>query len=230
MKSIGILIAMREELAPLTRHWKLDWTGPGNLWTGKVHGLRVQVALSGVGVQRARQAAHQLKNYGKPDWLVSLGYSGALQPHLRPGDAVWGSEVIAPDHTHHLAPDKTEVEKAITIWQTGQLLCSSTMVAKKEQHPEALAIDMESAAVAEAGLPWRALRVIVDDLRTELPLDFNRCLDSNGQTSPLKLAKEVARRPHRLPQLMKFAGHAQAAQRGLIAGADRLLESLTPWH
>ena len=206
MKSVGILVAMWEEFGPLRKRWRLDWTGPGDFFSGKVGGLQVQVALSGVGPRHAARAMQDLIRLGRPELLISLGYSGALKQHLRPGDVVHGGEIETLDN------------KLYTSRQPGQRLLSVSKLAATggskrqlaEQFPCACAVDMESAVLAEAaeraGLPWRALRVIIDPLDRDLPIDFNRCVSPKGQTAPARLAREIITHPAKIPALIEFGG------------------------
>lgn len=239
-KSIGILLAMREELAPLKRHWQLESTGPGDFYCGRWAGLRIQVALSGVGSQRAQAAVEALLRYGAPDMLVSFGYSGGLVPDLKAGDCVVADSIKDSQGRLFLPGQPSSMELHSHGWRRGQLLCiekvAQTGHSKRElakQHPDSLAVDMESAVLAEAGekagLPWRCLRVIVDPVDQALPIRFHRCMGSKGQTHPLKLAREILTSPHRWRALAHFAGFHQSAQESLVRNSSRFLEALTPW-
>ncbi|MBS2038181.1 hypothetical protein JST97_24560 [bacterium] len=226
MKSVGILVAMWEELRPLRKRWKLDWTGPGDFFTGKLAGLRVQVALSGVGPRHARRAMQDLLTLGEPEMVISLGYSGGLKDHLRPGDVVEASEI------------ETLEKRVYCSQQPGQRLLSlSKLAATKsskrqlaEEHPYAYAVDMESAVLAEAaeaaGLPWRALRVIIDPLDSDLPINFNRCVSAKGQTAPARLAREILTHPHKIPALIEFGRWEKRASQQLVEKSTQLLEAL----
>ena len=231
MKSVGLLLAMWEELNPLRRHWKLDWTGPGNFFSGRVGDLRLQVALSGVGPRRARQACANLLRFGKPDMLLSAGYSGGLRPELRPGDCLLARKIYTPD-----GPIESSLPEPPTDpkWQAAALLCVDQLAPQavhkqtlSERYPDTAAVDMESAVLAEtanqAGLPWLALRVVIDDLHTDLPLDFSRCLNEHGQMHPGKLAQQVLLNPQRLPGLIRFSKGAERARRRLVECTDSLL-------
>lgn len=239
-KSVGILLAMREELAPLQRHWKLELTGPGDFYCGRWAGMRIQVALSGVGQQRAQVACRELLRYGAPDLLVSFGYSGGLRPELRAGDCIVADSIKDSQGNVFSPPRPSSMELHGDGWLRGQLLCVETVAqsgqSKRElalQHPESWAVDMESAVLArvaqEAGIPWRSLRVIVDPIDQSLPIRFHRCMGSNGQTHPAKLAREILTSPHRWHSLVKFAGLHQSAQESLVRNSSRFLEALTPW-
>jgi len=226
VKSVGILVAMWEELNPLRKHWQLEWTGPGDFFTGKVAGLRVQVALSGVGPRHAEKAIHHLVRQGQPELLISLGYSGALKEQLKPGDVFHGNEIESPGH------------KIFRNQQQGhRLLSVAKLAASKEkklqlaqEHPEAYAVDMESLILAqaaeEAGIPWRALRVIIDPLHSDLPIDFDRCVNPKGQTAPVLLAQQILTRPLKFPALLQFGRWERKARGQLLLHSSQLLEAI----
>jgi adenosylhomocysteine nucleosidase len=217
---------MWEELTPLRKHWRLDWTGPGDFFTGKFAGVRLQVALSGVGPRHARRAVQELLGQGQPEVLISLGYSGALKEHLQPGDVIHAQEIETQDGRvflcEHPGHRLLSVSKLAPSKESKRLLA--------ENHPQAYAVDMESAVVAEAaegaGVPWRALRVIIDPLHSNLPIDFNRCVTSKGQTAPARLAKEILTHPGQIPALIEFGRWEKLARQQLIQQSSRLLEAI----
>lgn len=223
MKSVGILVAMWEELNPLRKHWKLEWTGPGEFFTGKVNGTRVQVALSGVGQKRAHQAMLPLLKYGKPELLLSLGYSGGLKSHLRPGDSLLAQTVETPEG--RLFTSAGGQARLLSVSKLAPTPESKRELARR--HPHADAVDMETAALAEAaeeaGIPWQALRVVIDPLDHPLPIHFNRCVNGKGQTQSSKLAREILSHPHKLPALIQFAGWERKARKQLLEASTRLL-------
>lgn len=226
MKSVGILVAMWEEFTPLRKHWNLDWTGPGDFFTGKFAGLRLEVALSGVGPRHARRAMQDLLKQGRPEVLVSLGYSGALKEHLQPGDAISGQEIETGDG--RVFRCECAGHRLLSVGKLAPSKESKRMLA--QNHPEAYAVDMESAVLAEmaeeAGLPWRALRVIIDPLHSNLPIDFNRCVNSKGQTAPARLAKEILSHPGQIPALLEFGKWERRARQKLIQASSQLLETI----
>ncbi len=231
MKSVGILVAMWEELNPLRKHWKLDWTGPGDFFTGNWAGLRLQVALSGVGPRRAQATMPALLKHGRPDLLISLGYSGALKAHLKPGDCLVAHSIETPGgQIYHTTPPSAGT-RLLSVSRLAPSPESKRQLALS--HPEAEAVDMESAILAEAadqaGLPWHALRVIIDPLDSSLPINFNRCVNAKGQTAAAKLAREIVTNPHKIPALVQFGSWESRARQQLVQGSSRLLEAITPW-
>ena len=90
----------------------------------------------------------------------------------------------------------------------------------------ALAVDMESAAVAQcaaaAGVPMVALRAITDSADENLPLDFELCFDPDGQFHPTRLIGLLARRPLAVGGFMRLGRHS--------ARAGQALASFLAWY
>jgi nucleoside phosphorylase len=229
MKSVGILVAMWEELNPLRKRWKLDWTGPGNFFTGKLGSLRVQVALSGVGARRAQQAVEVLRVCGRPDLLVSLGFSAGLRAGQQAGDCYLADSIEDPEGQVVEAPISPEHPR----WRRGRLLCVDKLAASPqakgrwaERHPLAQALDMESLWVARSGLPWVALRSLIDPLEEHLPLDLSQAMGPDGQVHSARLARQVLVKPHQWPKLLRFSQLSQRATRALVESSTTLMEVL----
>ena len=126
-----------------------------SLFESDLEGGRVLVCISGVGRKAAAQAADNLVAAGAKE-LVSMGFCGALIPELKVGDLVT-DRIISVDK-----PAKTpEERRALT------------------ERANAVAVDMETQAVIEAGtrrgVPIHILRVVSDELSDDLtPLFGNR--------------------------------------------------------
>ena len=236
MKSIGILVAMKDELAPLRKRYSLEWTGPGNFFTGKNRGMRLQFALSGAGPHRAAETMRKLVRYGKPDVLLGLGLSGGLSPDVSLADVVLGSSVQAPGQPTLQA--SLSLLPADFSSESGPLLTLPTVLGTRAEkaevaavYPDCWAIDMETYSLARAahaaGLPWLSLRVISDPWNRDLPVDFNRYLDEQGQASILPLLTDAARNPNLLGALMRFGKDVFRAREPLLQRFDELLEALS---
>ena len=88
----------------------------------------------------------------------------------------------------------------------------------------ALAVDMESGAVAEAcvraGKPFAVLRAIADPAGRGIPALAMRGLGPEGETRPLAVAAGLLRRPGDLPALIRLGRDSQAALAALgVAGS-----------
>jgi adenosylhomocysteine nucleosidase len=140
------------------------------------------IRLSGIGADNAARAAHALVAAGAGA-LLSWGVAGALDPDLASGTAVLPTEVLRQGR--RFATSRLWRERLRSALQghvrvvAGALLTSDVAVAAVAlkaslfRDTQAVAVDMESAAVAEVaadhGLPFVALRVILDTARDSLP-------------------------------------------------------------
>ena len=147
-------------------------------------------ALSGIGKVNAALAAQRLMMEHKPDCVLSIGVSGAVSGGLREGDIVIGREVAYHDVwcggdnafgqveglPHRFLSDirlKSKASLLIPDAVEGLLITGDQFYISEEEdrrqrnlYPEALAADMESAAVAHAchvnAVPFLAVRIISD--------------------------------------------------------------------
>lgn len=159
-------------------------TGPSQQRAGTPP-LRVRV--SGIGGERAEQAARELLQAGAGA-LLCFGVGGALDPGLRCGDIVLATEVLSGGQS--AAPARTETapdwrrglaQRLLGLGNVhlGALLSSDELVDSIERKQQlfrqsgAIAVDMESAAVARVAqqqqVPFMVLRVIADTAQDALP-------------------------------------------------------------
>lgn len=153
------------------------------------------IRLSGIGADNAARAAHALVAAGAGA-LLSWGVAGALDPALACGAAVLPAEVLrqagAPGGStlQRFETCRAWRERLLAALQgharvvSGALLSSAAPVATAAgkaslfHDTRAVAVDMESAAVAavaaDHGLPFIALRVILDTARDSLPESIMR--------------------------------------------------------
>ncbi len=89
-KEIGIVVAMRREVAPLL----------GGVRALRANGLQfyelenAAVVVGGIGCKAAIRAAEALVGRYSPSTLVSAGIAGALTPQLKVGDVIRAREVV----------------------------------------------------------------------------------------------------------------------------------------
>ena len=192
------------------------------------------LVLSGMGRERARQAAQALVEAGA-DCLAGFGAAGALAPSLRPGDLVVAAEVLEAGRKFTAGADLTAsvmkwlARNTFTV-HNGLYACTPHPVASVEDKQEmfartgAVAVDMESAGVFEAahrnGLPAFALRVIIDAAHVALPDAVLRRVGEFGEVDARGLALDLARSPGQIPAVMRLACAARRAGRTMkqVAG------------
>jgi len=189
VKTVGVVVATRFEAAPIFRQAKFQ-QDPSGFYRAQTNGTVALVAISGVGMEPARQAAYRLCDAGAQE-LVSAGYCGALQKDLQVGDLI----------TDRIATS------AKPVWNTAERL-------KLADRAGAKAVDMETQAIIEAGtrrgVPIRMLRVVSDSLGDDVsPL--------LGESPNFSVARILLRlwNPTRWPYLVKMWRQSRIADKSL---------------
>ena len=141
------------------------------------------LALSGIGRAAAAAAARALVDAGVSA-LMTFGMAGGLDPALETGTVVMPRELISSDGARYTTCRAWREQVGLAVntlcaLTEGNLLTSSGAIetpadkAAAFRSTGAVAVDMESAAVAEIAakhnLPFIAVRVIVDTAADELP-------------------------------------------------------------
>jgi nucleoside phosphorylase len=170
-----VVVALDRELSSVAR--ALGAGRRGSAVRGRIGGGEVVAHAVGVGEGARRVLAEE-----RPRVLVSCGFAGGLDPELAPGDLVLATAVRSEDGDVLTAPEGARRAAAAALaglrCSQGELLCTASVAATPEEKHRlassgALAVDMEShpaaRAAAEAGIPWLALRAIVDPLDSSLP-------------------------------------------------------------
>jgi adenosylhomocysteine nucleosidase len=210
------LVALDRELRSASR--ALGASPRGNRAQGRFAETEVIALAIGLGGGARRAVAEE-----RPRLVVSCGFSGGLDGALAPGDLVLatsvrdetGDDLVAPQAVRLLA---AQALSGLRCFE-GELVCTTSVAATEEEkrglaRPGALAVDMESypaaRAAAEAGIPWLALRVIVDPLLCSLP-PFTREAHSRYLGPALKYALSGPRAVGDLARLAVRAHRAAAA-------------------
>jgi Phosphorylase superfamily len=123
--------------------------------------------------------------------------------------------------------------------QIERMATSKSLVRRVEEKrllgSQAQAVEMESYTIlveaARRGVPAVAIRAISDTMDFDMPYDFERACDAQGQIRVMSVFSQVLRRPTGLPNLLKLARDSRFASRRLadfldaFAGtmADRLI-------
>jgi hypothetical protein len=235
-----VLFALRRESGPLAREFLTRQNFPGAPCRARLFGrgpLSVLVLETGPGAT-ATQAAlawllgrPQLDNVAyRPKIVLSAGYAGALQADLHVGDVILAEDVAATGGQHWKPswPQNDSQRELQTSLRRGRLLTAPRLVTLPEEKKglgeahAALAVDTESAAVAqactEAGIPFGCVRAISDQLDTALSAELVELL-AGARISPPRVALAVLRRPVILPELQRLAADSRIA-------ADKLAKVL----
>ena len=221
MNQIGIISALIPEAACLT---DLPLT-PDSIF-------RIQDNLSlyvcGMGAERAAVAARTMIEAGM-DVLVSWGTAGALAPNLNPGDLLVPETILAFDgHVYRTAKHwRTAVLNRLKDFPgdiyLGQLADSMRVLTTADEKTDvatqiktAMAVDMESAAIAEVAgeyeKPLIVIRIISDSRGMIIPEIALRISDSYGRVRIKNLCLQLITRPLQIPELLALArGYRRAS-------------------
>jgi len=234
---IGIVCALPIELGSFlsrcqsANHYKDQFVFRGGIYDD----IRIAVVESGLGYARARQAALSLVEAHTPEWILSCGFSGALQPTMQLGHIAVASSIV-DQHGQELtlsSPFPADPDRGLFV---GRLLTSDAMVrtvAEKKSLAEqysAIAVDMESLAVAQVAqqkkLGCMAIRVISDDMSVDLPPEILSVLGNTGTVRVGATLGSLVKRPGSLKDMLHLRQNAQAAARSLATFLDGIVHQL----
>ena len=225
MKGVGVVTALKAEartLGPVVRR-------PDG-WSSLSDGALL--AVSGMGGPLAGIASLALVEAGASA-LMSFGLAGGLDPNLGAGSVVLPCEVVSHDGTCYLTAGvwREQLRPAIAQHRPvagGKLLSSQAAIgtladkARAFRETGALAVDMESAAIAEVaaahGLPFVAVRVIVDTAVDVLPRAVVAA-SVKGRVNLGRLIVGIAAAPLELLALFRLAQRYRVARRSLLTVA-----------
>jgi adenosylhomocysteine nucleosidase len=198
----------------------------------------VAVMLCGVGAEAAMHGTAALLAGHQPRWVISAGFAGGLQPHIKRGDLILATALqdatgrqLAIDFKGSLPPPQ-----GLAIYQ-GKLLTSERIlasVAEKQaagQATGALAVEMETMSVASvcanAGQRFLSLRVISDAMDEELPRDVEKLVAAKtGVQRAGTILGGLFRRPSMVKDLWRLQEQALVSAENLAKGLETLIAAL----
>jgi len=217
---------MPSELRPLVAPLGLRRSREGGLalHRGSLAGTEVVAALAGVGLRAAAARAERLIDAVAPERLVVVGIAGGIGPSMAVGDLVVPEQVerLATGRRFRPAPFGEHPPRGVLA--SSDALLESPVDAARLGERGIVAIDMETAAVAEAcerrGCPWSVFRAVsdrADDGSTDAAV--LGLIDAEGRPIPAAVARFLVRRPQRIPQLVRLARGSRAATRAAAGAA-----------
>ena len=199
---------------------------------GGLKGRHVVVTQSGPGRQAAAHAAEALIAGHKPQWVISAGFAGGLTEELKRHDLVMANSLVDAEGNRLALDFKVDpaslaqtpgvyVGRLVTVDGIVRLPSEKRALGDKYQ---ALAVDMESYAVAEVcrrrQVRFLAVRVVSDAVDNELSADVERLLQQETRAAKLgALVGSMWNRPSSVKDLWKFKEDA-------LVASDRLAKFL----
>lgn len=238
---IGIVCALKLELAEyvdrcdrVRKYTGGDFTFRGG-FTGPDWDIRVVIVEVGTGAERARRATQALMDAHTPVWVISAGFSGALHPDLQLGDIVVANSIV-DTAGQELRVDVKMSPDPERGWHVGRIVMAGDIVrsvSEKRQLAEkhdALAVDMESLAVAQVcqqtGTRFMAVRVISDDLSHDLPPEVMSVFGGTGSLRAGAIAGALFKRPSSMKDMWRLRENAQHASERLARFLNVVIPSL----
>lgn len=232
---LGLVFALKIEAAGLVD--RLDrpvtTTGAGfSVRQGRLAGRNVAVMVSGAGRNAAAVATEALITGHRPGWVLSTGFAGGLDPRLGRRHILMADQLAdtsGDELSLDLKVDPASLSDLPEV-HVGRLLTADSVIRLPEEKKslgrryDALAVDMESFAVAEVCRRYQvgflAVRVINDAADDELPPDVKHLLAQKTGVARLGAALgSIWRRPSSFGDMLKLKKNAQQA-------SDRLAEFL----
>jgi adenosylhomocysteine nucleosidase len=187
--------------------------------------------VSGMGPSAATEAAQRLLEAGATA-LVSFGVAGGLDPALEAGALVLPDEVLAADGARHATAHgwRELVAAAVAdrypacrgaLLTCREPLCSPAEKLTAFRETGAVAVDMEGFAIAEiaarGGLPFLAVRSVLDAAADTLPPTLLGAIDARGAASLGRVLGAIVRAPREWPDMLRLARRCRAAARPLLS-------------
>ena len=243
MLDVAIFTALGWERRAVTEALRVvEPAGPPRAWRGRLaDGASCLVVQTGVGPARAAAAAAAAPSAGT---FLACGCAGALVDWLVAGDLVAAESVVA------LGADGYErlpaVGAGLAAWAAGRgfrvhagVLAASPVVLPTAAAKAALgatgalAVEMESGALAAAararGIPFAALRAVLDEAGEALPAGADVVDEATGEVRTARALAAVAFRPRLWRAAGRLARQQRVAARRLGAIMAALeVEALAP--
>lgn len=201
---------------------------------GHLAGQGVVILHTGVGAEMAAKRAAAFMERVRPRLVIGAGFAGGLDPSLRLGDLIIGTNVSAPDQVERCRALVQPTERVHFGPIVGAHVPIETVAEKAEfaRISRGLAVDMESAALtaacASVGVPFLSVRAISDSADAALPVPFGVWFDLERQKPrPSALVRYLIAHPQQFWPFVRFVRGLTPARRTLTAFLVRLIETET---
>jgi adenosylhomocysteine nucleosidase len=225
---------MPMELTPLRRCMKDSEPFPAlgsRALTGRLGGVDVVATTVGVGTRAATDMTERVLQSVSVPLVIVVGIAGASAPHLKIADVVVPETAIhgPAGTTHTSATLVARPDRKGTIRTHDDLIVDADGVAALHRQGIA-AMDMETGAIAAVcerrGVEWAAFRAISDNVDRPVDPASMTMLNRDGTVNVGAALRFMARRPHRIPILIRSGRDSAKACEAAAAAAVRALENL----
>ena len=166
----------------------------------------------------------------KPSLVVSWGVCGGLDPRLRPGDLIFGAEVVSNGRvvrtdeavTSSLAQRLGNAGARVFVERVAfsdAPIATAAAKAELRRATGAAGVDMESLIAGQFALEHRIrfaiLRAVADPAQRDLPPLALKAVNSDGGVDAAAIIKELIRSPSQFAGLRALAADSRAAFQAL---------------
>ena len=217
---ILFVAAEPRECAPWVARWHavrplslpVHWARAGSWKNSDVIAI-----ANGAGPERARAA---VKASPLPAAVCNIGFCGALDPSLSPGDIFVATEVRNGKRRYGASiPSNAPAAKSGVL--ASQSRIARTAAEKQNLHDSgAFAVEMEAAGAAgaseELNVPFYCVRAVSDLANEDFANDFNVCLMPDGRFNVGRLLFHALKDPvRRFGELIRLSRRTAIASRNL---------------
>jgi adenosylhomocysteine nucleosidase len=182
-----------------------------------------EVLITGMGRMNAAEGIRQALPVVRPELVLTCGFAGGLNPEFALGDIIFDEDFDA-------GLNETLIDMGAS---SGSFHCAKRVAVTAEEKQDlwkstrADAVEMESSVIRticrEFRVPSATIRVILDDAKQDLPLDFNALMSSDDKIDYGKLMWAVFTAPHKIPKLIDFQRQTIIAAKKLASTLDELV-------
>lgn len=197
MPNIGLIVAMRAEVPYVLKN---------TIGIYQIGDNAIRVAVSGIGLKKARRTAQQLCTGSigfLPDLLINSGICGAVGNKLDIGHLIIANRIAYRDREIQL--ENSPIEKFANLlvdseYHIGKLQTSNWPVLSRARITgDTLAVDMESFAIAQTAAKYQIPVIIIKAVSDIVPnhagpiglLNLMRSFKINSKTARARLSINV---------------------------------------
>ena len=201
---------------------------------------RTRASVIGIG-RNSRELLAGLLDTAPCRLLLSLGYAGALDPHLRPGELVVGNSYLhGSSAAVHGAPHATRSamllrESGLSVLEGAVLTVDEpllTPLAKRRAYngSGALVVDMEGRWIADVAasrdIPLIGIRAVLDEAYYPLPAFIATIIADGGRRERAHALRAILR-PSTVRSFLPLALKSRRASRALQMAVQAILPAIT---
>lgn len=220
---IGFVSALREERRAVSTPFGLQPAGTLQGFEFQTGPECVHVC-TGIGADRVVDGTRLLMKVFRPTLLMLLGYSVGLKNDMTVG------KVVLDERS-----DSFLLEQVGSHFQLARVATCDFLNSAQEKrefgalNPHSLVADLESEAfLAEVQdlAPALVVRVVSDDVETDLPLDFSELTTKDGFPDQRAIGLRVAKNPLLLSGLLRLARDSDRATKSLSRALTKVKADL----